>query len=153
MKTSFGFSVLLAVLLALGYGAIAQEKQMMKIEGENLLLFQEIMLILSESDGKVVVQMDPPEQALKGKNADIDIKAGDEILMMNGKRVQGTAVIREMYDQLEMGDEIKLGVKRGEEMFIVRFDKADQPDTGGQVIIRPAVPGDENQSGKEEKEL
>ncbi len=119
--------------------AAAQSKQTVTIEGENLFMFLEFILVIAEEDGKVVVTLGPPDGTLTGEYKDIDIRKGDEIKMLNGKRVRTTAAIREVYEKLEIGDEIKLGVKRGDEMFMVAFPKADPEKMKGRMMIRTDV--------------
>lgn len=58
----------------------------------------------------------------------IDIKNGDIILMMNGKKLETARNASDIYENLKPGDEVKLGIKRGEQMFIVSFKKADPKD-------------------------
>ncbi|MBU8923429.1 MAG: hypothetical protein KOO63_16555 [Bacteroidales bacterium] len=133
----------LLVILAVAMSVSAQKKTVLKIEGENLFMFQEFILVLAEEDGKVTVSVAPPEGTLPKEYENIDIQGGDIVKMMNGKRVKTTAAIKKIYEKLEIGDEIKLGVKREDEMFIVTFKKADPEDMKGKMMIRKEVIEDE----------
>ncbi|MBN1165237.1 MAG: PDZ domain-containing protein [Candidatus Krumholzibacteriota bacterium] len=129
----------------------AQKKTIMKIEGENIFLFQELLLVLSEEEGRVVVNMAPPDGALPQEHKDLDLRAKDKVLMMNGKRIKSTAEIKQIYEKLKPGDEIKLGVKRGEEMFIVTFEKEDLENGPVRKVIRREVKTEDKESEPEEE--
>ncbi len=145
-------SVVLAlfVILAVAMPLSAQQKTVVKIEGENLFIFQEFLLVLAEEDGKVVVTVAPPEGSLPEEYKDVDVQGGDIVKMMNGKRIKTTAAIKELYEKLETGDEIKIGVKRDDEMFIVEFAKRDPGKMKGKMMIR-MEPGDESGEGTGEE--
>jgi PDZ domain-containing secreted protein len=93
----------------------------------------------------VTVNIAPPEGTLPKEYEDIDIQGGDIIKMMNGKRVKTTDAIKKIYEELEIGDEIKLGVKREDEMFIVTFKKADPAEMKGKMMIRREVIDDKTE--------
>lgn len=65
---------------------------------------------------------------------DVDAKSGDEILMMNAKRVKDTATMKEIYEGLAIGDDVKIGVKRDGKMFIVNFPKID-PENAPRMVM------------------
>lgn len=127
----------------------AQKKNIVKLEGENIFLFQELILALSEQEGEIVVAMAPPDGSLAEEYKDIELKENDVVMMMNGRRVKKTSVIREMYEKLEPGDEIKLGIKRGEEMFIVKFEKIDAENSPGKIMIRKEITRDDSNPEEE----
>ncbi|MCK6560641.1 PDZ domain-containing protein [candidate division KSB1 bacterium] len=66
---------------------------------------------------------------------DIDLQSGDLILMMNAKRVKSAKEIEEIYSGLKVGEEVKLGIKRKEERFIVTFSKADPKDLPQRMMM------------------
>lgn len=59
---------------------------------------------------------------------DVDIHAGDVILMCNGKRLKTLKDLEEAYKATAVGAEFKMGVRRNEERFIVALPKADPKD-------------------------
>lgn len=69
---------------------------------------------------------------------EVDVKKGDLLLMMNGKKIDDVKKADVIYTALKPGDEIKLGLKRGEQMFIASFKKAKPEDLprGSRVVIR-----------------
>lgn len=67
----------------------------------------------------------PKEMRLKGYE-DVDVKEGDIVLLLNGKRVKTIAALKEAYETSTIGDTVKVGIRRGSEMFFASFKKADQ---------------------------
>ena len=59
---------------------------------------------------------------------DVDVQAGDVILMCNGKRLKTLKDLEEAYNATAVGAEFKMGVRRNEDRFIVSLPKADPKD-------------------------
>jgi S1-C subfamily serine protease len=59
---------------------------------------------------------------------DVDVQAGDVILMCNGKRLKTLKDLEETYKATAVGAEFKMGVRRNEDRFIVALPKADPRD-------------------------
>ena len=79
-------------------------------------------------DGIIRVEHVMPAEKRPKAYRDIDLKTGDEILMINGKKVKIPGDIESVYMELEIGGEIKLGVRRDGELRIIDYKKAD-PET------------------------
>jgi hypothetical protein len=64
-------------------------------------------------------------------------------MMANGKKITGAQAIKALYDGLAVGAELKLGIRRGEEMMIATIKKAD-PATLPQrrMVIAEGDPGE-----------
>lgn len=106
--------------------AFAQQR--MTLDANSSLILQELKAVLVEQDDEVVVRI------RLGGNDDTPgdkLLAGDVILMANGKRIKDIATIRDIYNNLKDDEEIKVGVRRGEERFIVRAKKGDMPEDAG----------------------
>jgi len=89
----------------------------------------ELGAIIAKSDsGNLKVEHVMPAEARPKAYADVDIKSGDEILVVNGKRVKTIKEIERQYKAVPAGGEVKLGIQRGQEMMISRFAKADPKD-------------------------
>ena len=58
---------------------------------------------------------------------DVDLKTEDRILMANGKRIKTVADFKELYESLPVGEELKMGLRRGEEMRMASFQKSQGP--------------------------
>lgn len=84
-------------------------------------------LVLQEKDQLRVDNVISAEH--RGKTyKNVDIKNGDIIMMMNGRKLDKARSASEIYENLKPGDEVKFGIKRGEQMFIASFKKADPKD-------------------------
>lgn len=59
---------------------------------------------------------------------DLDVQAGDVVLMCNGKRLKTLKELEAAYKETAVGTEFKMGVRHKEERFIVSFLKADPKD-------------------------
>ncbi len=136
MKSSRWFP-LVFVLIVLAVAASAQEKVVRMVgSGGNVKTFKgelfdipELGAIIARSDsGNLKVEHVLPPEARPKAYADVDIKSGDEVLVMNGKRVKAIKDIEQQYKAVPVGGEVKLGIQRGEEMLISRFAKADPKD-------------------------
>jgi S1-C subfamily serine protease len=103
----------------------AQQKLEIKTDGNTFLIRETGAMLVEENDKLKIEMVLPPEQRPKGY-ADVDMEKGDMILMMNGKRVNTTDQARQIYDGLKEGEDVKLGITRGEQMFISSFKKADE---------------------------
>jgi hypothetical protein len=122
----------------------------MKLEGEPFNL-GELGAVIMQEEGKVKVLHAIESNRRPEGYADIDLKTDDIIAMANGKKIQTTKDLKDLYDGLAIGAEVKLGIKRGEQMFIATFPKADANklpkiqlrrmvgDDGGNMEVFPAV--------------
>lgn len=67
-------------------------------------------------------------------NRDIDVAKGDEVVMLNGQRVRSIQALRELYEGVEEGDEVKMALKRDGQPFLVSFAKSAEVGSG--VVVR-----------------
>lgn len=58
----------------------------------------------------------------------VDIQEGDLIIFFNGTRIKSTNQLNELYEKIEIGAEIKLGIQRGENKAIRSFEKPELQD-------------------------
>jgi len=77
---------------------------------------------------------------------DVDLSIGDELGMVNGKRIKELKELKEEYQRTPIGGEIKLGLHRDGQAHIISFVKKDEKDMphGGQMIIRQGRPDDDS---------
>lgn len=55
----------------------------------------------------------------------IDIKEGDLIIFLDGTRITAANQLNELYEKVEIGTEVKLGIQRGENKMIRAFKKPE----------------------------
>lgn len=146
-KTMIGL-LMAAVILSLPQIGIAEKaERRIKVEPGDIVIIDGIGAVIEkDGDGPVIRMVPPPEQRAKGYQA-VDVAEGDIILMINGKRVATPADVRIVIDSLEVGDEIKMGVKRGREMLIVSLPKAEaSPGMVRQIVMTAG--GEDSEGGE-----
>lgn len=119
--------ILIGIMTLLVRPTVAQEF-MIKLDGkssENIFMLTECMAVIVDEDETIMVKILLPAENRPEGYDDLDLKQGDEILMVNAKRVKKVKDLKEIYDGLDIGETVKLGIRRKEEMFIVSFDKVD----------------------------
>lgn len=126
MNRKIYFCFFLIIMVFFAESLAAQVFVQKKGAGEGEIFFlNEAAAMLKDEDGTIKVDVVLPGEQRPKEYQNIDLKQGDEILMVNAKRVKSLKELEKIYNELEMGDEMKLGVRRGEEMFIVSFNKID----------------------------
>lgn len=101
--------------------------QVMKFEKGSVTILNELgSIIVADSEG-LLVQMAGPKEVRPEKYKDVDLRDGDRIIMLNGKKTTTVQQFEEGYKAIEIGQDVELGIKRDKMMMIVSFPKAD-PD-------------------------
>ena len=107
------------------YGATEGKPQMRMFNSGDIVFLNELGAIVMPRDKVLVIDMvSPPEQRAKEYKL-VDLKKDDEVIMINGKKAAALSDLRTAYDSLAAGQEVKLGIRRGKDMMIVSFVKAD----------------------------
>lgn len=162
MKRSRTFLPIL-ILILVSLAASAQERIMRMggpdgkvrvIKGEIFDIPELGALVIKGDDGLKVEHVMPAEARPKAY-ADVDVKSNDLILLVNGKRVKTIKDIEKQYKGVAVGEEVKLGLQRGEETLISRFTKADPKDLPQRKIIMrksDGAKGDTDSLGKPESD-
>lgn len=142
LKIYFGFVLIFMALLV--ESLHAQVLIQKKAAGQDEIFFlNEAAAMLKDEDGTIKVDMVLPVEQRPKEYQDINLKSDDEILMVNAKRVKSVKELEKIYDELEVGGEMKLGIRRGEEMYIVSFNKIDPEKLPKRkFMIRKSEPGD-----------
>lgn len=104
--------------------------QMKKIEIKSGSIFDipEVGAIIIKKNNQNVVEYIIPVENRPKEFKNIDLQTNDIILMINGKKADNLEECSEIYNNLKTGEDLRLGVKRGEQMFIVTIVKADPKD-------------------------
>jgi S1-C subfamily serine protease len=104
-------------------------------EGDvDIMLLNELGIVVGMDDGsgdlKVMVLLPDADPA-------IEIQRDDLLLMINGERVRDMATLRAAYESAAIGDEVKIGFRRGDRRFISSFEKEDpeMPEGAKQVVM------------------
>ena len=70
--------------------------------------------------------------------SEVTIERGDLLLMIGGERIRDAATFREIYDGAEIGQNLKIGFRRGDERFLVSFEKEEKPEGEMRVMMMSA---------------
>lgn len=127
MGRRWSIFMLFGLLVYFSQTGLAQQFQI-KLDGkssENVFLLTECMAVLVNEEETIEVRILMPVEHRPEGYAEIDLKKGDEILMLNAKRVRKVKDLKEIYEGLEPGEPVKLGIQRDMEMFILTFQKVD----------------------------
>ena len=141
LHTSFLFLIVLSAV-----AAARQDQQpgvrRMQFNSDNAFLLNEVGAVITEEQGVLkVIMVGPKERRTKGSE-DSDLFRGDEVIMVNGKRMKGIKDLQDAYATTTAGSEFKIGVRRNEERAIVTVLKADPKDLPQrQLIMAGGLPG------------
>jgi len=108
----------------------------MKLDADKAVMIDEAGMIVTEKNGKLTVEFIPPKERRSKETAELDIVEGDEIGMADGKRMTSAKLLRKTYESIKPGDEVKLGLRRNGNSFIVVFTRKDTKDLPNRMIIR-----------------
>jgi S1-C subfamily serine protease len=109
-------------------------------EGDaDILLLTELGIVVGMEEGssdlKVLV-------LLPDADPEVEIERDDLLLMINGKRVKDMATLRAEYESAAVGDEVKVGFRRGDRRFLSSFEKEDpQMPQGAKRVVMIGGPG------------
>ena len=111
----------------------AQQMQRMEFDASTSLMLQEFqaMLVFENDEISVRMRMGGGET----EEGTDQLERGDVILMMNGKRATDIETLRSIYESVEADQEIKIGVRRGNERFILDAIKGDVPEGGPRMMM------------------
>lgn len=138
MKTIARMSLIIMIVITAQTTAISQ---VVAISGESFRIPElSAILALDEDEVKVIFAM-PVDIRLK-RYREVDLEQGDIVLYLNGIRVKTLDDFKDKYESLEIGDNVQIGLRRGDERFISSFEKAD-PDDLPQMPTRVARRGGE----------
>ncbi|MFC2173951.1 PDZ domain-containing protein [Acidobacteriota bacterium] len=144
-------SLLLTILCA-GVAIQSLDAQMViKRSGEDagdIHFLKELAAVLAGGENGIdVMHVLPGDMRPKGYE-DVDLQQQDKILMMNKKRIKSIEAFKEVYDSIEIDGQVKLGIRRGKEMMILSFKKADPEKLpAGQVKMQIGAQGEPGEGG------
>lgn len=127
--------LLFSALVFIELPAFAQTKIIRKEGGqtfeavtENPFLIKELGAAVMVDEGAIKVLNVMPSEKRPAAYKGIDLQENDIIVMANGKRVAGVKELESTYNNLGVGDEFKMGIKRNGEMRLVSLKKGDPKD-------------------------
>ncbi len=134
MKTRYCLLLTLLTLLIATGSSNAQTVISRSVNPDQSVFMPEIGAIASGEEGEAIsFTTVMPVQVRPEPNRNVDVREGDTVMMMNGVRVRSIATLRELYEGLGAGSEVKLALGRGDERLLVKFAK-DDPEAGGRRV-------------------
>lgn len=140
----FMVAVITSLVLTACPPAAAQTMQKFEInDKDGIAMLPEVGAIVIMENGSLKVMAVAPATSRPAAYKSVDLKEGDIVVMANGKRMAKPLNLDSLYKAAKVGDQIKLGIKRGEDMMIVAFAKADEKDLPKREIKMMGGPGGE----------
>ncbi len=113
-----------------------QFEKITTLDDHSSMVLKEFNAILTEiSDSGVHVKMIIGNGNVKSSTSET-LQKDDLILMINGKKIKDITGLRKKYESISDNEVIKIGVRRGEERFILTRSKGDVPDGSFHQAIR-----------------
>jgi len=110
--------------------------KMMTFEKGTVQVLNELGAIIVSEDSSLVVQMVMPAKDRAAEYKAADLQAQDKILMLNGKKIVAIKDLDDGYQKIDVGGDVKLAIKRGKDMMIVSFPKADpEKQSSSQTLV------------------
>lgn len=121
-------ALLASAVLVLPLAAAAQQFVQRRLDPATSVLLSELGAIAEERDGAVTLTTVFPATSRADAYRNLDVQEGDVLLMAAGETLRNIGHLREMYEGVAVGGEVKLAVRRAEDRFLLSFAKAD-PET------------------------
>jgi PDZ domain-containing secreted protein len=117
--------LLLAVLFLSIPLVCPQGKPEIKLNSDDAFDLQEVGAFIIKEKDKIKVQFVAPENKRINCYQKVDLRKDDIILKVNGHDAKNLSELKETYENLKVGKELKLEVKRGKITAMVAVKKAD----------------------------
>lgn len=116
---------LLAILFLCPPSIFSQGKPEIKLNSDDTFDLQEVGAFIIKEKDKIKVQFVAPENKRLPGYQNVDLKKDDFILKVNDKDIKKLSELKESYEDLKVGKDLKLEVKRGKNIIMVAVKKAD----------------------------
>ena len=117
--------LILAILFLSVPSVLSQGKPEIKLNSDDAFDLQEVGAFIIKEKDKIKVQFVAPENKRLPGYQNVDLKKDDFIMKANGKDVKKLSELKESYENLKVGKDLKLEVKRGKNIIMVAVKKAD----------------------------
>jgi S1-C subfamily serine protease len=129
-----GFAVVILIPATL-IAASPERTKVTTAGSDDVFFLQELGAVIMQDEETIRVDYVAPTDNRTKVYRSVDIESGDIIAMLNGKRVKSVKDLKASYEEAEIGEEIKFGIKRDKRMMIVAFPKADPENAPQQQIM------------------
>ncbi len=137
-----GFAVVVILIPAVLIAASPEGSKVIKADADEVFFLQELGALIMQDEETIRVDFVAPTDNRTKEYRSVDIESGDVIVMLNGKRVKSVKDLRASYEEAEVGEDIKFGMKRDKRMMIVTFPKADPESAPQQQMMMVTMDDD-----------
>jgi S1-C subfamily serine protease len=157
MNRIIGLLTIAIAVIIMPMSAIGQDSQshggkmqVMTFEKGSVHIIDELGAVIVAEDGQLSVQIVNPKAHRSQKYQDVDLRQGDKLLMLNGKKLNSIKDLEDAYGEVKAGGDVKFGIKRENIMMMVSFPKGEPGDHQGTHTMVMKTTGDTPacQSGK-----
>ncbi|MTI86381.1 MAG: PDZ domain-containing protein [Balneolaceae bacterium] len=124
MKSYVLLLLLIAVVPLTASAQIKVDGNSFTLSSESSLIMKEFGAVITQQNDDITVRIILPDKKDSGQQRD-RLQSGDVILMINGNRLSSIGDLKKAYQAIETGETVKIGVRRGEQRFILRRTKKD----------------------------
>jgi len=128
--------ILLAIIFLFISSDYSQEKHEFKLNNDDTFKIPEVGAYITRDKDNFRVQFVAPESVRLPAYKNVDLRKDDIIKVINGKTVKNFNDMKETYDKLKPGRDIKLDVKRSGKMISVIIKKADPKDLPQKKMVK-----------------
>lgn len=108
-----------------GQAQQARQQKFEMVGGQGVFNLSELGAVLIENDSILTFVHAMERAARPAAYREVDVQTGDTLVMVNGKRVHTVAMLKDLYDKLEVGGTLKLGLRRGKDLILATLIKGD----------------------------
>ena len=121
-------------LLFFAVSVITHAQKMHVFNADEIVFLDEFKgMAQYEEDGLVITSLNN-KASWPEEYKDVDIQLNDVIIYANGKPLKSLEDFKNIYSNAAVGEEMKLGIRRGEEMFIASFKRMDSSKIKRKII-------------------
>lgn len=117
------YSIIIIILVQ--YFSVIAQVEIKKFSPGGIFEIRELGAMIINENNKLVVDMIIPNENRPKEYQEVDLRKGDEIMMVNGNRMKSVSDCKNLYEKLEIGLDFKMGISREGVIFIIVFKKAD----------------------------
>lgn len=130
------FSLLAICILFIVDSSFAQtQTQTLTFDANSSIMLGEFGVVAVEKEQEILVEVQLGTAFGTSSTTGETLKKGDVLIMMNGQRIRSIDELKNLYEEAEPESELKIGVRRGSERFIVRAQKGAVPESSGRKIM------------------
>ncbi len=136
-------SLFILLLFTTAFAQVHMKK--IEISGDDIFIISELGMVLSGENNIVKIANLLPEETRPEAYREIELQEADTILMVNKKRVKSAYDVNKLYDSLDPGSDVKMGIQRDGQMLMIAFKKMDLEAQDGKrvMIIQDKMPDDD----------